>query len=162
MTLIFFLSHSIFGSIWRRRINTAALRRRSTSCSRQSHCVPSAANQRGEQGVWRQRAAPLTAGPWTESTAMATAVTPSRPFHIVVFGATGFTGQFVVEEVARCSAESPSGSALKWAVAGRSRRRLEEVLKRAADRLCRCLIYVMETRAFGVTAPGELRDRRAR
>lgn len=69
---------------------------------------------------------------------MAAAVTPSRPFHIVVFGATGFTGQFVVEEVARCAAEGPSGSALRWAVAGRSRRRLEEVLKRAADRLCRC------------------------
>lgn len=59
------------------------------------------------------------------------AVTSTRPYHIIIFGATGFTGQFVVEEVARCAAES----SLKWAVAGRSRQRLEEVLKRAAERL---------------------------
>ncbi|KAF1376320.1 hypothetical protein PFLUV_G00210280 [Perca fluviatilis] len=63
------------------------------------------------------------------------AVTSSRPYHIVIFGATGFTGQFVVEEVARCAAEGPGGSSLKWAVAGRSRQRLEEVLKQAAGRL---------------------------
>ncbi|XP_069014772.1 saccharopine dehydrogenase b isoform X1 [Embiotoca jacksoni] len=63
------------------------------------------------------------------------AVTPSRPYHIIIFGATGFTGQFVVEEVARCAAESPGGGCLKWAVAGRSRRRLEEALKGAAGRL---------------------------
>lgn len=59
------------------------------------------------------------------------AVTSSRPYHIIVFGASGFTGQFVVEEVARCAAES----SLKWAVAGRSRERVGEVLKRAAERL---------------------------
>uniref|UniRef100_A0A8C4DG65 Saccharopine dehydrogenase-like oxidoreductase n=1 Tax=Dicentrarchus labrax TaxID=13489 RepID=A0A8C4DG65_DICLA len=62
-------------------------------------------------------------------------VTSSRPYHIIIFGATGFTGQFVVEEVARCAAESPGGGSLKWAVAGRSRQRLEEVLKQAAGRL---------------------------
>lgn len=66
-------------------------------------------------------------------------VTSTRPYHIIVFGATGFTGQFVVEEVARCAADSPVGSPLKWAVAGRSRQRLEEVLKQAAGRLCMCL-----------------------
>ncbi|XP_033503910.1 saccharopine dehydrogenase-like oxidoreductase [Epinephelus lanceolatus] len=59
------------------------------------------------------------------------AVTSTRPYHIIIFGATGFTGQFVVEEVARCAAES----SLKWAVAGRSRQRLGEVLKRAVERL---------------------------
>uniref|UniRef100_A0A4W6CHV3 Saccharopine dehydrogenase-like oxidoreductase n=1 Tax=Lates calcarifer TaxID=8187 RepID=A0A4W6CHV3_LATCA len=58
-----------------------------------------------------------------------------RPYHIIIFGATGFTGQFVVEEVARCAAEGPGLSPLKWAVAGRSRQRLEEVLKQAAGRL---------------------------
>ncbi|XP_070705595.1 saccharopine dehydrogenase b [Pempheris klunzingeri] len=63
------------------------------------------------------------------------AVTSSRPYHLIVFGATGFTGQFVVEEVARCAAESPGEGSLKWAVAGRSRQRLEEVLKGAAERL---------------------------
>uniref|UniRef100_A0A672YEU4 Saccharopine dehydrogenase-like oxidoreductase n=1 Tax=Sphaeramia orbicularis TaxID=375764 RepID=A0A672YEU4_9TELE len=62
-------------------------------------------------------------------------VTSSRPFHLIIFGASGFTGQFVVQEVARCAAESPGGSPLKWAVAGRSRQRLEEVLKQAAERL---------------------------
>ncbi|KAM7395788.1 hypothetical protein PAMA_007191 [Pampus argenteus] len=64
-----------------------------------------------------------------------TAAASSRPYHIIVFGASGFTGQFVVEELARCGAESPGGGSLKWAVAGRSRQRLEEVLKRAAGRL---------------------------
>ncbi|KAI9517289.1 hypothetical protein NQZ68_008549 [Dissostichus eleginoides] len=66
---------------------------------------------------------------------MAAAVTSSRPYHIIIFGATGFTGQFVVEEVARCAAESPDGSRLKWAVAGRSRQRLGKVLTKAAERL---------------------------
>lgn len=64
------------------------------------------------------------------------AETASRPYHVIVFGATGFTGRFVVEEVARCAAETPGGSPpLTWAVAGRSRRRLEEVLNQAAGRL---------------------------
>ncbi|KAM7368233.1 hypothetical protein PAMP_014473 [Pampus punctatissimus] len=64
-----------------------------------------------------------------------TAAVSLRPYHIIVFGASGFTGQFVVEELARCGAESPGGGSLKWAVAGRSRQRLEEALKRAAGRL---------------------------
>uniref|UniRef100_A0A665WBF3 Saccharopine dehydrogenase-like oxidoreductase n=1 Tax=Echeneis naucrates TaxID=173247 RepID=A0A665WBF3_ECHNA len=63
------------------------------------------------------------------------AVTPHRPYHLIVFGATGFTGQFVVDEVARYAAETAGDSALKWAVAGRSRQRLEAALERAAGRL---------------------------
>ncbi|XP_040920320.1 saccharopine dehydrogenase-like oxidoreductase isoform X2 [Toxotes jaculatrix] len=63
------------------------------------------------------------------------AVTSQRPYHIIIFGATGFAGQFVVEEVARCAAERPGGSPLIWAVAGRSRQRLEGVLEQAAGRL---------------------------
>lgn len=66
---------------------------------------------------------------------MAAAVTSSRPYHIIIFGASGFSGQFVVEEVARHAAGSPGGAPLKWAVAGRSRQRLEDVLKQAAERL---------------------------
>lgn len=77
------------------------------------------------------------AAPGNYATAMA-AVTSDRPLHLVVFGATGFTGGFVVEEVARRAADSLGGSPLKWAVAGRCRRRLEDVLNRAADRLCMC------------------------
>uniref|UniRef100_A0A4W5RIA5 Saccharopine dehydrogenase-like oxidoreductase n=1 Tax=Hucho hucho TaxID=62062 RepID=A0A4W5RIA5_9TELE len=62
------------------------------------------------------------------------AVTSTRPYHIIIFGASGFTGQFVVEEVARSAFEGPSGS-LKWALAGRSRQRLEGVLNQAAETL---------------------------
>uniref|UniRef100_A0A673BWK7 Saccharopine dehydrogenase-like oxidoreductase n=1 Tax=Sphaeramia orbicularis TaxID=375764 RepID=A0A673BWK7_9TELE len=57
-----------------------------------------------------------------------------RPYHLVVFGASGFTGQFVVEEVARTVSEGPKGN-LKWAVAGRSRQKLEKVLEQAAGAL---------------------------
>lgn len=58
----------------------------------------------------------------------------SRPYHLVIFGASGFTGQFVVEEVARTVSEDPKGN-LKWAVAGRSRHKLEKVLEQAASLL---------------------------
>ncbi|KAK3093401.1 hypothetical protein FSP39_015091 [Pinctada imbricata] len=49
-------------------------------------------------------------------------------FDIVIFGATGFTGQFVVEEVARVSEEE----GLTWAVAGRSMDKLQKVLTQAS------------------------------
>lgn len=65
--------------------------------------------------------------------------TPSRPYHLVIFGASGFTGQFVVEEVARTVSEGPKGT-LKWAVAGRSKQKLEKVLEQAAGVLSMCLI----------------------
>jgi len=65
-------------------------------------------------------------------------ISSKRPYHIIVFGATGFTGQFVVEEVARTCTEGPGGS-LQWAVAGRKRDRLEKTLIQAADALCTCL-----------------------
>ncbi|KAM9817061.1 saccharopine dehydrogenase-like oxidoreductase [Neosynchiropus ocellatus] len=57
-----------------------------------------------------------------------------RPYQLVIFGASGFTGQFVAEEVARAASEGPGGN-LKWAVAGRSRRKLEQVLEQAAAAL---------------------------
>ncbi|XP_073528930.1 saccharopine dehydrogenase-like oxidoreductase [Phyllobates terribilis] len=60
----------------------------------------------------------------------------SRPYQIVVFGASGFTGQFVVEEVARAAdGEDYRGQELRWAVAGRSKEKLEEVLSWAAGRM---------------------------
>lgn len=58
----------------------------------------------------------------------------SRPYHIVIFGASGFTGQFVVEEVARTVSEGPNGT-LTWAVAGRSPQKLDKVLEQAAGAL---------------------------
>ncbi|KAG7251577.1 hypothetical protein CRUP_001898 [Coryphaenoides rupestris] len=66
----------------------------------------------------------------------------TRPYHVIVFGASGFTGQFVVEEVARCAAAAgittttgTGTGSLRWAVAGRSRERLGKVLEQAAQRL---------------------------
>ena len=53
-----------------------------------------------------------------------------RQFAIVVFGASGFTGQFVVREVARNCNEK-----FKWAVAGRSKDKLEKVLQETATEL---------------------------
>ncbi|XP_033860852.1 saccharopine dehydrogenase-like oxidoreductase [Acipenser ruthenus] len=64
---------------------------------------------------------------------MATSST-NRVYQLVIFGASGFTGQFVVEEVARNSAEGPKGT-LKWALAGRNRQKLQEVLDQAAENL---------------------------
>ncbi|XP_074674421.1 saccharopine dehydrogenase-like oxidoreductase isoform X1 [Strix aluco] len=58
-----------------------------------------------------------------------------RPYELVVFGASGFTGQFVVEEVARAAAGGELRGAPRWAVAGRSREKLRAVLERAAERL---------------------------
>lgn len=53
-----------------------------------------------------------------------------REFAIVVFGASGFTGQFVVREVARnCRGK------FKWAVAGRSKDKLDKVLQETSNEL---------------------------
>ena len=66
-----------------------------------------------------------------------------REFDLIVFGATGFTGQFVVEEVARTSVED----AVKWAVAGRSKDKLDQTLKDASKEV--------EMDLTGVTKIGE-------
>ena len=50
-------------------------------------------------------------------------------YDFVVFGATGFTGQFVVEEIARIADEE---AGLTWAVAGRSMEKLQKVLSNAS------------------------------
>jgi len=49
---------------------------------------------------------------------------------VVIFGATGFTGQFVVDEVARVADEEK----IKFAVAGRSMQKLQEVLNASSLR----------------------------
>lgn len=59
----------------------------------------------------------------------------SREFDAIVFGASGFTGQYVVEEMA-ISMDMESlykSNNLKWAVAGRNRDKIAEVLKRATE-----------------------------
>jgi short subunit dehydrogenase-like uncharacterized protein len=47
-----------------------------------------------------------------------------REFDIVVYGATGFTGRLVAEYLV---ARSAGGDAPRWAIAGRSRAKLEEI-----------------------------------
>lgn len=61
--------------------------------------------------------------------------TEQRPYHLVVFGASGFTGQFVTEEVAREQMTAEQSSRLPWAVAGRSKEKLQQVLEKAALKL---------------------------
>lgn len=55
---------------------------------------------------------------------------PQR-FDIVIFGASGFTGKRVVNELARIGKNYPD---LTWAVAGRSRRKLEGVLQDVSEK----------------------------
>lgn len=90
----------------------------------QSCCSPVSVCQRGEGAAVSSHS--LFAG-----TMARFETTASRPYHLVIFGASGFTGQFVVEEVARTVSEGPKGT-LKWAVAGRSKQKLEKVLEQAA------------------------------
>ena len=52
-----------------------------------------------------------------------------RKYDIVVFGASGFTGQYVVEEIARTIAEEKG---LSWAIAGRNMAKLQKVLSEAS------------------------------
>ena len=54
----------------------------------------------------------------------------SRQYDVVVFGSTGYTGQFVNEELYRL--QGYGGATLKWAAAGRSQAKLEAVLKGVA------------------------------
>lgn len=48
-----------------------------------------------------------------------------RPYDVVVWGATGFTGRLVIEYLARQYAQ---GGALRWAAAGRNAGKLQQVL----------------------------------
>ena len=53
---------------------------------------------------------------------MTTSAHPGRDYDLILFGATGFTGQLVAEYLAK---HRPPG--LRWALAGRSREKLEQV-----------------------------------
>ena len=55
---------------------------------------------------------------------------PSKKYDLVIFGASGFTGQFVVDHVATLSEEEK----LTWAVAGRTKSKLLTVLSEASIR----------------------------
>lgn len=49
-----------------------------------------------------------------------------RPYDIILFGATGFTGGLVADYLARAAGREP----FRWAIAGRNQARLEEVRRR--------------------------------
>ena len=53
-----------------------------------------------------------------------------KEYDVVVFGATGFTGQYVADELARVAEEEH----VKWAVAGRNVDKLKKVLDGVATR----------------------------
>lgn len=76
---------------------------------------------------------------------MASGVAGQR-YDLVVFGATGYTGQFVVEEVARVAQQEKSQGKvpLSWAIAGRSTNKLQDVLttakKETGEMLACCVL----------------------
>jgi short subunit dehydrogenase-like uncharacterized protein len=49
-----------------------------------------------------------------------------RPYDVVVFGATGFTGGLTAEYLARHTTPTPHNAATRWALAGRNRAKLEQ------------------------------------
>ncbi|RXG69634.1 Saccharopine dehydrogenase-like oxidoreductase [Armadillidium vulgare] len=51
-----------------------------------------------------------------------------RQFDFIILGASGYTGQFVVEEVAKVSKDTGT---IKYAIAGRNKKKLENVLTEA-------------------------------
>ncbi|XP_017494514.1 PREDICTED: saccharopine dehydrogenase-like oxidoreductase [Rhagoletis zephyria] len=71
-----------------------------------------------------------------------------REFDLVIFGATGFTGFFVVRELCLSIAEKPDEySNLKWAVAGRNDKKLSEVLAKVGAELSKDLSSVVKIEA---------------
>lgn len=85
---------------------------------------------------------------------MASGVAGQR-YDLVVFGATGYTGQFVVEEVARAAQQEISKGKvpLSWAIAGRSKNKLQnvlitakeetgEILLRCVQSISNCILFI--------------------
>lgn len=55
----------------------------------------------------------------------------TQRFDLVIFGASGFTGKRVVNELARIGKKYPD---LTWAVAGRNQSKLEGVLRDVSEK----------------------------
>ncbi len=51
-----------------------------------------------------------------------------RDYDFIIYGASGFTGQFVTEELARVTKDKQ----YKWAVAGRNENKLQKVLEESS------------------------------
>ena len=71
----------------------------------------------------------------------------SKKFDIVVYGATGFTGQLIAEYLA---AHYRGDKSLKWAMAGRSLDKLKSVRDATGD----CFVQFIEPLARAGTAAG--------
>jgi short subunit dehydrogenase-like uncharacterized protein len=51
----------------------------------------------------------------------------SKKFDLIVFGASGFTGKYVVETIVKTIKSTP-GEKFTWAVSGRSASKLQNIL----------------------------------
>lgn len=60
----------------------------------------------------------------------------NTPYDIVVFGATGFTGELTAHHLANCK----ENNNLKWAIAGRTKSKLEGVKSRLATQFPHCTL----------------------
>ena len=63
----------------------------------------------------------------------------NRKHQLVIYGATGFTGKYVVEILANYI--SNKNIKLKWAVAGRNKQKLDDTLDQVAEILGFSFIY---------------------
>jgi len=67
-----------------------------------------------------------------------TEIESKRKYDIIVFGASGFTGQFIVMEMARfCQIYN-----LTWAVAGRNSNKLEHVLEKMYEAYSKLFVFL--------------------
>ena len=55
----------------------------------------------------------------------------ARPYDLVIYGATGFTGAFIVEVLAKQQEKNE----VKWAVAGRNEKRLSSMLTNVSKKI---------------------------
>ena len=70
----------------------------------------------------------------TAETQPASAPSSSRAFHLVLFGATGFTGKLAAKYIAKQYGNSSNSSAdFKWAIAGRRRDALEALRRELVE-----------------------------
>lgn len=60
-------------------------------------------------------------------------MTMARKYDLIIFGASGYTGEWVVEECANLQKASSGFKPFTWAVAGRSERKLIETLRKVSD-----------------------------
>ena len=84
-----------------------------------------------------------------------------REFDLVVFGATGFTGELVAEYLATVSAERLPRAGLRWALAGRSETKLAAVRAKLADRLGPAAARARSPPSSSSTRPTRRRSPRA-